>query len=178
MTKHSASASRVMPVRRAPRTRSAVTNGRRVHVVPVGDTAWSRRFRDVLAEIISDLGGSDGLSEGQRQLARRAATISLECEKLEAKAVGGVEIDLEVFGQLTDRLGRAFGRLGLKRAARDVTPSLAEYIAQTYGEGDEETVAHRLTEAGDESDVNPAPEATAAGTLPSESATVGAKTSP
>ena len=56
--------------------RSAVTNGRRLHVVRPGDTAWARRFRDVLAEIIGDLGGADVLSEGQRQLARRAATIS------------------------------------------------------------------------------------------------------
>jgi hypothetical protein len=39
--------------------RSAVTNGKRLHVVPPGDTAWARRFRDVLAEIVSDLGGAD-----------------------------------------------------------------------------------------------------------------------
>jgi len=85
-----------------------------------------------LAEIFSDLGGADQLSEGQRQLARRATTISLECERLEAKAVTGEEIDLETYGQLTDRLGRAFGRLGLKRVANDVTPSLAEYLAERY----------------------------------------------
>jgi hypothetical protein len=55
--------------------RSAVTNGKRLHVVSPGDTAWSRRFRDMLSEIISDL-GHDGLSEGQRQVARRAADIA------------------------------------------------------------------------------------------------------
>jgi hypothetical protein len=77
--------------RRARKTyaRSAVTNGRRLHVVPVGDNAWSRRFRDVLGQIIADLGGPDGLSEGQRQLARRAATLSMECERLEVRAVAG-----------------------------------------------------------------------------------------
>jgi hypothetical protein len=96
------------------RFRSAVTNGKRLHVQPVGDNAWSRRFRDVLAEIISDLGGARGLSEGQRQLARRAATISLECEKLEAAALSGGAINLETYGQLTDRLGRALQRLGLQ----------------------------------------------------------------
>jgi hypothetical protein len=75
---------------RPPRAqRSAVTNGKRLHVKAVGDGAWSRRFRDVLAEIISDMGGREGLSEGQRQLARRAATIALECEKLESVAVTG-----------------------------------------------------------------------------------------
>jgi hypothetical protein len=34
--------------------RSAVTNGTRLHVQPVNDTAWSRRFKDILGEIISD----------------------------------------------------------------------------------------------------------------------------
>jgi hypothetical protein len=43
--------------------RSAVTNGKRLHVVRPGDTAWARRFRDVLAEIISDLGGACLLRE-------------------------------------------------------------------------------------------------------------------
>jgi len=119
----------------SPRCRSSVTNGRRLHVDHIGDTKWSRRFRDVLSEIISDLGGPDQLSEAQRQLARRAATISLECERLESKAVADEAIDLEIYGALTDRLGRTFGRLGLKRVATDVTPTLAEYLADRYPVG-------------------------------------------
>jgi hypothetical protein len=87
----------------SPRSRSAVSNGKRLHVIAPGDTKWARRFRDVFAEIVSDLGGADALSEGERQLARRAATISLACERLEARAVAGEEIDLEIYGQLTDR---------------------------------------------------------------------------
>jgi hypothetical protein len=102
--------------------RSAVTNGKRLHVVSPGDTAWSRRFRDVLAQIVSDLGGADLLSEGQRQLARRCATISIQCERMEGEAAKGNEIDLDTYGTLTDRLGRCFQRLGLKRTAHDVTP--------------------------------------------------------
>jgi hypothetical protein len=80
--------------------------------------------RVVLAEILSDL-GHDGLSEGQRQLARRAATISIACEKMEGEAAAGNEINLEEYGRLTDRLGRAFQRLGLERRARVVEPSLS-----------------------------------------------------
>jgi hypothetical protein len=108
--------------------RSAVTNGKRLHVVRPGDTAWARRFRDVLAEITNDLGGADLLSEGQRQLARRATTISIACERLEGEAAAGAEIDLELYGRLVDRLGRAFHRLGLKRQARDVGPTLGEIL--------------------------------------------------
>jgi hypothetical protein len=110
--------------------RSAVTNGKRLHVVKIGDIKWNRRFRDILPEILSDLGGPDsGLSEAQRQLARRCATIAIACERLEGEAAAGNEINLEVYGTLTDRLGRCFQRLGLKRQARDVGgPTLGDLM--------------------------------------------------
>src|SRR5262249_46949209 len=98
--------------------RSAVTNGKRLHVVRPGDTAWARRFRDVLAEITNDLGGPSLLPEGQRQLARRCATISIACERMEGEAAAGEPIDLELYGRLTDRLGRALQRLGIERKPR------------------------------------------------------------
>lgn len=109
--------------------RSAVTNGQRLHVAAPGDGAWARRFRDVLEQIIADMSGPEGLSEGQRQLARRATTIAIACERLEGEAAAGNAIDLEVYGTLTDRLGRCFQRLGLKRQARLVGPSVNEYFA-------------------------------------------------
>jgi len=84
----------------------------------------------VLAEIISDLGGVDLLSEGQKQLARRCATISIACERMEGEAALGNEIDLDAYGTLTDRLGRTLVRLGLRRVPRDVSPSLADYLEQ------------------------------------------------
>lgn len=103
-----------------------------------GRSLWARRFKDVLSEIISDLGGNDGLSEGQRQIARRCATISLACESLECRAAKGEQIDLDQYGQLTDRLGRAFQRLGLERKPRDVT-NLRSYLDSDIEEdcGDE-----------------------------------------
>jgi hypothetical protein len=71
------------------------------------------------------------LSEGQKQLARRCATIAIACERMEGRAALGEEIDLEEYGRLTDRLGRAFQRLGLERRARTVEEqSLAEIIAE------------------------------------------------
>jgi hypothetical protein len=113
--------------------RSAVTNGKRLHAAYNGRGLWVRRFKDVLAEITNDLGGADLLSEGQRQLARRAATISIACERMEGRAVTGTDIDLEEYGRLTDRLGRTFQRLGLRRQARTVEPTLNEYVRANYG---------------------------------------------
>jgi hypothetical protein len=110
--------------------KSAVTNGKRLFVDRPGDTAWHRRFRDVFDQILADLGGPEGLSEGQRQLARRAATIAITCERMEGKAAAGSDINLTDYGMLTDRLGRTLSRLGLRRQARDVTPTLDQYLAQ------------------------------------------------
>jgi hypothetical protein len=115
--------------------RSQVTNGRRVFVEADQRGPWTRRFKDILAQIVADLGGADVLSEGQRQIARRAATLSIACERLEGEIAEGKDVDLETYGQLTDRLGRCFNRLGLRRQARDVTPDPLAF-ARTYTNGD------------------------------------------
>lgn len=117
------------PDRSALAQRSAVSNGKRLHVIPPGDGKWSRRFRDVLTQIIADLSGPEGLSEGQRQLARRCATLSIMCEKIEGEAAAGNEIDLDEFAKLTGILGRTFHRLGLKRQQRNVSPNLQQYLS-------------------------------------------------
>jgi hypothetical protein len=64
-------------------------------------------------------------------MVRRCATLSVECEKMESAAVAGVPFDLEVYGQLTDRLGRAFHRLSLRRVAHEITPDLGAYLTVT-----------------------------------------------
>ena len=88
--------------------RSRVTNGKQLFLDGDARLRVSRRFRDVLASIATDLGGVDRLSEGQKQIARRCAMLSVECEIMESAAVAGEPFDLDAYGQLTDRLGRAF----------------------------------------------------------------------
>ena len=111
-------------------SRSRVTNGRKLFL-PGADarSAPARRMRDIASAIASDLGGSDTLSEAQMQLVRRAALIGISCEMMEAQAAGGKDIDLDLFGKLTDRLGRTLQRLGIKRVARNVA-TLSEYIRE------------------------------------------------
>jgi hypothetical protein len=113
--------------------KSAVTNGTRLHVVKPGDTAWARRFKDVFNQILDDIQPTDGrLSEGQRQLARRAARLCITCEKLEGIAAAGADIDLEVYGKLTDRLGRAFQRLGIKRVSSSNGLTLGDLLRRDH----------------------------------------------
>jgi hypothetical protein len=122
-------------ISRAPKGRSKVPDGQLPFIE--GDTRRkiSRRFRDVLASIVTDLGGAERLSEGQKQMARRCAMLSVECEKMESAAGAGLPFDVDRYGLLTDRLGRAFQRLGLKRVMHDVTPDLGVYLTATTGPG-------------------------------------------
>jgi len=110
-------------------TRSRVTNGSTLHAGEVdGRSVEARRFRDLMAEIASDLGGSEGLSEAQRQLSRRAAMLSVQGEKMEADAIATGAIDLDAYGALADRLSRLFARLGVKRVVHEAI-DLKDYIA-------------------------------------------------
>jgi hypothetical protein len=88
-------------VSRAPKGRSKVTNGRQLFIDGDARLKVSRRFRDVLACIAEDLGGVDRLSEGQKQIARRCAMLSVECEIMESVAVAGQPFDLDAYGQVT-----------------------------------------------------------------------------
>jgi hypothetical protein len=47
---------------------------------------------------------------------------------MEVDAVAGKPFDIDLFGQLTDRLGRCLQRLDPERKARDVTPDLKSYL--------------------------------------------------
>jgi hypothetical protein len=105
--------------RRSAAHKSRVSNGSKLLPLADGRSTTARRFRDLIEEISADLGGPSILSEGQRQLIRRAAMLSAECERLEALAARGeCPQFVETYGPLGDRLGRLFDRLGLKRIAR------------------------------------------------------------
>jgi hypothetical protein len=90
----------------SPKLRRCVSNGTRLFSVGLdGRSSLSRRFRDIVADIASDLGGYDQLSEIQRQLVRRIASLAMMAEAIEADLVGSRDIDVERYGQLCDRIG-------------------------------------------------------------------------
>src|SRR5664279_4415761 len=112
----------------SPRTRSRVSNGSAVLEGVDGRSAVARRYRDVLNELISDLGGDP--SGAQSAIARRASALCVVCEQAEAEMVAGGILDLAEFTTAANSLRRLLSDLGLERRARDVTPSLADYIAR------------------------------------------------
>jgi hypothetical protein len=115
---------------RHPRNRSAVTNGKRLFIYGDANSAWSRRWNDLVLAHVADMGGRDRLSEAEVSLIKRASAIELELERMEGKLSMGQEIDLGVFTASASHLRRIFETLGIQRRARDVTPpSLQHYMA-------------------------------------------------
>jgi hypothetical protein len=112
------------------RKSSAVSSGRRMFVVGDSSSAWSRRYRDIVAAHVADLGGKLELSESQLSLIKRGSTLELELEQMEGKLSMGQEIDLDLFQRTANSMRRILESLGLKRVARDVTPSLELYSQQ------------------------------------------------
>lgn len=90
-------------------------------------------MRDLIALHVSDLGGDDHISEAERSIIRRAATLTVELERLEASfATAGAAkpADLDLYQRTAGNLRRLLESVGLERRARDVTPTLAAYIAR------------------------------------------------
>src|SRR5262245_28789930 len=130
------------------RPRSAVTSGRKLLIGGDPNSAWSRRYRDLVVRHVADLGGRDMLSEAQLSLVRRAAALAVELESMEARMSEGQAVNLDTFGRAASHLRRLYESIGLKRTPRDVTPTLAELIAQDEAEqAAEEAAAKAAAEA-------------------------------
>jgi hypothetical protein len=119
---------------RLPDQRSAVTNGQRLFVAAGdGRGPWARRMRDVIELHISDLGGLENASEAERSIIRRAATLTIELERLEAKFStlpnGPRDSDLDMYQRCSNSLRRLLESIGIQRRPRDVTPSLDQVLA-------------------------------------------------
>jgi hypothetical protein len=112
-----------------PTARSRVSNGKDLFLDGVdGRSTLARRYRDILAQFVSDLGGDP--SEAQSIIARRATTLACWCEQQEAKAAAGESLNIAEFATATNTLRRLLNDLGLERRMRDITPSIDSYLAK------------------------------------------------
>jgi hypothetical protein len=91
----------------------------------------ARRYAQITAQCLADLGGEATLSETQLQLARRFAMLSALAELAEGEAMSGKPMDHERYTSIVGVALRIGTRLGLQRVAREINgqPSLREYIA-------------------------------------------------
>ncbi len=98
----------------------------------------ARRYREVLAELLSDLGTP---SPAQIMIARRAATLSVWAEDSEARLVAGHPVDIGTFTTAANTMRRLLSDLRRPDAPRDITPGGAsnlpftvEYVSAPGGE--------------------------------------------
>lgn len=104
------------------RTRSAVTSGRKLFVNGDPNSAWARRFSDLVGGHIADAGGRGLISEAQLALCKRAAGLECELEQMEGKLSQGEHVDLDRYGRAASHLRRILVSLspGLERRAKPV----------------------------------------------------------
>ena len=118
--------------------RSRITNDHGLLPDVDGRSIWARRFRDLVELHIADKGGVLNVSEGTKALIRRASTLIVELERLEAKFAGngGASADeLDRYGRGANTLRRLLLAIGLERRARDITPtrSLTDHVVSAFG---------------------------------------------
>jgi uncharacterized small protein (DUF1192 family) len=117
-----------------PQGRSRVSNRSAVLPGVDGRSTWVRRLRDLISLHLSDLGGDDAVSEAERSIIRRIATLTVELERMEAEfAVAGEARpdQLDLYQRTANSLRRLLEAIGLRRRPRDVTPDPLEYAART-----------------------------------------------
>jgi hypothetical protein len=128
------SADRAAVERRSSKQRSRMTNGAVLLPDVDGRSAMARRFKDISSAILADQGGAEQCSETRLQLVRRFAAAAVLAEKMESHLANGEQIDIQEHALLCSTLTRLAQRIGIERRAKDVTPSLSEYLAVNYGQ--------------------------------------------
>jgi hypothetical protein len=105
---------------RPPKARSRLSNGS--VTLADGRSVWARRFRDLTAMHVQDLGGPDNISEAERAILRRACVLMIELERLEQRFAEG-EADtatIDLYQRGANSMRRLLESLGLKRRAKEV----------------------------------------------------------
>jgi hypothetical protein len=103
------------PAGLAPASRSAVSNGGRLHVEPPRDGPWARRHRDLHDALILEY---DATTETARSHVRRAAALSILLEQLEAKVASGEPIDADAMVRSSNALRRVLSDLANDKRLR------------------------------------------------------------
>ena len=112
----------------SPTSRSRITNGALID--GDGRSAWSRRMRDLINLHLSDLGGTDNVSEAEKSIVRRVATLTVELERMEsvfAEAGEASPEQLDLYQRVSNSMRRMLETVGLERRAKPVE-TLQEYL--------------------------------------------------
>lgn len=100
-----------------------------------GRSAIARRYKDIIAAHVSDLGGADHLSEAQLTLIRRVATLTVVLEQMDSEFAIENEVkdrDFELYQRGSNTLRRLLETLGTTKGRKPRTVNeptdLNEYL--------------------------------------------------
>jgi hypothetical protein len=132
MARQPADTARIMLRKTAARARQTVNPG----LLPGVDArlAAARRFHDLVSTIIADQGGIDLIAQVRLSLIQRFSAACVLAEQLEARMANGETVDIAEHAALTSSLVRVASRIGLARRAKDLTPTLEQYLASKAAE--------------------------------------------
>jgi hypothetical protein len=123
-----------------------------------GQSAWNRSVRNTSAAMAAHLG--DDLTEPEKMLVRRVAVFEAEMNLMELQIARDrfekrepSEKFIDLYSRLVNAQRRLLETVGMKRVAKDITPSLSEYIRASAvpvdafkpEEGSEATLDETLT---------------------------------
>lgn len=115
-----------------PQGRSRIGNGKDLLPGVNARSTTMRRYREIYAQLVRDMGGDP--SEAKSIIAKRSTTLAIWCEDVEARMANGGDIDIGEFTTATNALRRLLADIGLERKARDITPTLEQYLRENHGE--------------------------------------------
>jgi hypothetical protein len=90
-------------------------------------TGGGRRYKEVFVDLSLHLGGRPNAAE--EVIIRRAAALCVWCERQEVDLAQGADFDVSSFTTAANTLRRLLSDIGLDGRAKDITPSLAEYMS-------------------------------------------------
>jgi hypothetical protein len=129
------------------KTRSAISNGKRMLPGVDGRSPAARRYRDLVADFTRDLGGA-ALSAAEVALIRQAAALMVRAEALQAAIIRGETVDDETAVRLTNAATRVLTAIsGRKRKREPASQTLDEYVAARKAARAAEAEATRVAAA-------------------------------
>ena len=106
-----------------------------------GRSRAARNARDIAAAMTADLGGEQDLTEAQRQLIQRAATLGALIEDFETRFLAGEQLDaLPKYLSAITTQRHVLSLLGLERRAHDATPDIQNVSRRHAGQSQERVV--------------------------------------
>ncbi|MCF3638728.1 hypothetical protein LXM94_01920 [Rhizobium sp. TRM95111] len=94
--------------------RSAVSNGSRLVQGVDGRSAPARRFRDLVYQFSTELGGDAVMSEPMRAMVRQAAAVAIEAERMQTAILLGEDVDTDELVRISNVLQRLMNGLKAK----------------------------------------------------------------